>query len=102
MSEATHPVREECPGGMDERLQRVEIEVREVKSTVLILDERQQRLHEDFHKLTLALTENTRAVSEINNLMSNRKGFIAGAFTVITLVGGILAAILGSVLDWFK
>ena len=92
----------ECPINMDERLERVELEVREEKSTVIILDERQQRLHEDFRKLTTALTDNTKAVSEINTLISNRKGFVAGVLTVVTIIGSVLAAILGSALDWFK
>lgn len=87
---------------MDERLERVEQEVREVSTLVTILDERQQRMHDDFRNLTLALQENTKAVAAVNNLISNRKGFVAGVITVITLLGGILAAVLGQTLEWFK
>ena len=87
---------------MDERLKRVEDEVRDVKTTVIVLDERQQRMHEDFRSLTAALQSNTKSLQDINTLMSNRKGFIAGVITVITLLGGILAAVLGAAMDWFK
>jgi len=87
---------------MDSRLERVEKEVREVSTLVTILDERQQRMHDDFRNLTLALQENTQAIGAVNNLISNRKGFVAGVITVITLLGGILAAILGNTLEWFK
>ena len=87
---------------MDERLKRVEDEVRDVKTTVIVLDERQQRMHEDFRSLTAALQSNTKSLQDINTLMSNRKGFIAGVITVITLLGGILAAVLGAAMDWFN
>ena len=87
---------------MDDRLERVEQEVRDVRTTLVILDERQQRMHDDFKTLTDALTENTRAISQINALISNRKGFIAGVVTVITLLGGILATLLGSITRWFQ
>lgn len=99
---ATEPSKFECPIDMDERLKRVEDEVRDVKTTVIVLDERQQRMHEDFRSLTAALQSNTKSLQDINTLMSNRKGFIAGVITVITLLGGILAAVLGAAMDWFK
>lgn len=99
---ATEPSKFECPIDMDERLKRVEDEVRDVKTTVIVLDERQQRMHEDFRSLTAALQSNTKSLQDINTLMSNRKGFIAGVLTVITLLGGILAAVLGAAMDWFK
>ena len=92
----------DCPIHMDDRLVRVETEVREVAALVSILDERQQRMHEDFRNLTMALQENTKAIGAVNNLISNRKGFVAGVVTVITLLGGILAAVLGQTLEWFK
>lgn len=92
----------ECPVHMDDRLARVETEVREVSALVSILDERQQRMHDDFRNLTLALQENTKAIGAVNNIISNRKGFVAGVITVITLLGGILAAVLGQTLEWFK
>lgn len=100
ISEAGHSTR--CPINMDDRLERVEQEVREVSTLVTILDERQQRMHDDFRSLTSALHENTKAISSVNNLISNRKGFVAGVITVITLLGGILAAVLGQTLEWFK
>lgn len=91
-----------CPFGMDNKMERLEKELGEVKTTVTLLDERQQRMHDDFKGLTEAMNNNTSAINEVVTLMSNRKGFVTGVITVITLLGGILAAIVASTLEWFK
>lgn len=91
-----------CPFGMDNKMERLERELGEVKSTVILLDDRQRRMHEDFQQLTDAMNKNTDAITEVVGIMSNRKGFVAGVVTVVTLLGGILAAVLGTALEWFK
>ena len=91
-----------CPFGMDNKMERLERELGNVKSTVILLDDRQRRMHEDFQGLTEAMNENTAAITEVVQIMSNRKGFYAGVVTVVTLLGGIIAAIIGSALEWFK
>lgn len=90
------------PNEMDIRLSAVEQDIREVKNTVVILDERQQRMHEDFKALTSALDRNTQALADVNQLIANRKGFLAGVVLVVTLLGSAMTAILGFATDWFK
>lgn len=101
MPEANHDVRE-CPINMDDKMQRLEKEIGEVRATVTVLDDRQRRMHEDFKGLSDALEKNTEALNEFAKVLVGRKGFTAGVITVVTLVGGALAAGLGMVLEWFK
>lgn len=91
-----------CPFGMDDRMERLEREISEVRSTVIVLDERQQRMHQDFQNLTLAMQQNTDALNEFSTIMSNRKGFLTGVITVVTLVGGVVAAFITAAVEWAK
>ena len=99
---SVQPAGKPCPFNMDDRMDFVERELRDVKTTIVVLDERQQRMHEDFKGLTEALKANTRSLHDIHSVMSNRKGFLAGAVTVVTLLSGALTAALGAMFDWFK
>ena len=87
---------------MDNKMERLERELGEGKTTVTILDERQQRMHDDFQKLTSAMSKNTEALTEFSKLVANRRGFVAGMLAVITILGGVITAFLGFMLDWFK
>lgn len=91
-----------CPFNMDDKMQRLERELGEVKTTVGILDERQQRMHQDFQNLTHAMQQNTDALNEFSTIMSNRKGFLTGVITVVTLVGGVVAAFITAAFEWAK
>lgn len=85
---------------MEDRLRRVETDVAEVKATVAVVNDRQERMHGDFQHLTVALNENTAQITALNNFVSNRKGFAAGAVTVITLFGGTVGAFVWVLLEW--
>ena len=83
-------------------MENVEVKLSEVSGKVDILDDRQQRMHTDFKDLVTALEKNSVAVTDLSKMLANRKGFVAGIITVVTLLGGILAATLSSALDWIK
>jgi ABC-type transporter Mla subunit MlaD len=85
---------------MEERLRQVEADVAEVKSVVAVVNDRQTRMHRDFQHLVEALNENTAQITTLNNFVSNRKGFAAGAVTVITLFGGTVGAFVWAILEW--
>lgn len=93
---------------MENRLRRVEDEVVEirndvqhVKETVLVLDERQTRMHRDFTDLTEALNKLSTQMSTLNRWADKRGAFVAGMVFIIGAFGTAVAGILTLLKDWF-
>lgn len=85
---------------MEQRIARVEDIVHEHESRIAVIDDRQARMHEDLDKLTKAIKANTEAQSEFNSFISNKRGFIAGVIATLSVLSGLLGALL--VLAWEK
>lgn len=86
---------------MENRLLKVEGDVTEVKQSLAVIHERQVRMHQDFSSLTDALEKNTKEIATLNQFVANKKGFAAGAVTVVTLFGGAVGGIVWTILEWF-
>lgn len=92
---------------MEARLKRVEddvVEIRsdvqQVKETVVVLDDRQRRMHNDFTDLTQALNNATTEINKITRMTEKRGSFIAGAVFIIGAFGTAVAAVLTILKDW--
>lgn len=84
----------------ENRLQRVEHDVVEVKKSLAVIHERQVRMHQDFSQLTEALHQNTKEIATLNQFVANKRGFATGVVTVVTLFGGAVGAIVWTFLEW--
>jgi len=92
---------------VEARLAKVEDEVvvirndvQQVKETVIILDERQQRMHQDFTNLTAALNNAAAEISKLNRWADKRGAFIAGAVFIVGAFGTAIAGVLTVLKDW--
>ena len=85
---------------MEQRLARVEDDVVEVRERVVVLEERDRRLHEDMSKLTTALENNTAQVATLNSVTEKRGAFIAGAVAIIGALGTAIGFVLTLLKDW--
>lgn len=94
---------------VEQRLKQVEDEVvairtdvQQVKETVLVLDERQQRMHQDFTNLTAALNNAANEINKLNRWADKRSAFVAGAIFIISAIGAMVATALAVMKDWFQ
>ncbi len=85
---------------MEQRLARVEDDVVEVRERVVVLEERDRRLHEDMKSLTTALENNTAQVATLNSVTEKRGAFIAGAVAIIGALGTAIGFVLTLLKDW--
>lgn len=100
---------------MEARLKRVEDDVVEirldvhkvredvhgVRETVLLLEERQARLHSDITSLTEALGTATNEVTKLNQWVNKRGAFFAGATFILGVIASVVTGILAIMKDWF-
>ena len=91
----------------EQRLAKVEDEivvirndVQHVKETVIVLDERQQRMHRDFSDLTEALNKLSSQMTTLNRWVDKRGAFFAGIVFIIGAFGTAVAGILTVLKDW--
>lgn len=87
------------------RIEKVEQEVvsirdnvQEIKQTVAILDERQQRFHDDVSSLDNTLQSTNNQLRTLNRWADKKGAFVAGAVAVI----GVLAGGIGLAITIFK
>lgn len=85
---------------MEARLRKVEDDVVEVRERVVVLEERDRRMHEDMKELTTALNANTAEVTKINTVTEKRGAFFAGAVAIIGALGTAIGFVLTLLKDW--
>ena len=92
---------------VEQRIAKVEGEIvvirndiQQVKETVIVLDERQQRMHQDFTNLTSALNNAADEIAKLNRWADKRGAFIAGAIFIIGAFGTAIAGVLTILKDW--
>lgn len=84
-----------------ERLAKIEENAAVAAQKIAIVEERQNRMHDDMVCLTAALRENTSEIAKLTQWTTKRGAFFAGAVFVLTAIGSIAVAMLGYLKDWF-
>lgn len=85
---------------MEIKLRKVEDDVVEIRERVVVLEERDRRLHEDMSKLTTALEQNTAAISAVSKVTEKRGAFVAGAVFIIGAFSAAVSFVLVTLKDW--